>query len=77
MSKIQEENWELMTVLQIPWPDTKSLSKADKAFLLEKATEVKAEIIKQQQQHQAAMEQQQQQNAARQAELQNMAAPSA
>ena len=69
MSKIQEENWELMTVLQIPWPDTKSLSKTDRTFLLEKATEVKAEIIKQQQQ--------QQQNAARQAELQNMAAPSA
>ena len=45
MSKIQEENWELMSVLQMPWSEVKALSKSDKAFLLDKASEVKAEII--------------------------------
>ena len=44
----QEENWELMTVLQIPWHHTALITdKEDREFLLKKASEVKAAIIKQ------------------------------
>ena len=48
MSK-QQENWELMTVLQIPWSECcKITDDEDRKFLLDKASEVK-EMIKQQQ----------------------------
>ena len=47
----QEENWELMTILQIPWSECiKITNKEDRDFLLEKAVEIKAAIVKQQQQ---------------------------
>ena len=48
----QEENWELMTVLQIPWSECcKITDDEDRKFLLGKASEVK-EMIKQQQMRQ-------------------------
>ena len=52
----QEENWELMTVLQIPWSETvKITDEKDRLFLLEKAAEIKAMMIKQQQQQQSGL----------------------
>jgi len=52
----QEENWELMTVLQIPWSESvKITDRADRDFLLGKAVEIKAAIIKQQQQQQSGL----------------------
>jgi|TARA_Y100000310_G_scaffold335180_2_gene416580 hypothetical protein len=44
----QEENWELMTVLGVPWKETTELSDSDRAFLLSKATLVKEQALKQQ-----------------------------
>jgi len=52
----QEENWELMTILQIPWSESCKITDAeDRAFLLKKTVEVKAAIIKQQQQQQSGL----------------------
>jgi len=52
----QEENWELMTILQIPWSEScKITDKEDRAFLLKKTVEVRAAIIKQQQQQQSGL----------------------
>ena len=52
----QEENWELMTVLQIPWSECiKITDKEDRDFLLEKAVEIKAAIVRQQQQQQSGL----------------------
>jgi len=52
----QEENWELMTVLQIPWSEAiKIIDAEDREFLLLKAAEIKAAIIKQQQQQQSGL----------------------
>jgi len=52
----QEENWELMTVLQIPWSEsTKITDTEDRRFLLQKASEVKEAILKQQQQAQSGL----------------------
>ena len=41
----QEENWELMTVLGIPWTEIDKISKEDKEFLLGKAKEIKAQMM--------------------------------
>ena len=50
----QEENWELMTTLQIPWSEcNKIIIEEDRQFLLRKAAQVKEMIAKQQQQQQA------------------------
>jgi hypothetical protein len=44
----QEENWELMTILQIPWSESLKITDAsDREFLLKKAGEVK-EMLQQQ-----------------------------
>ena len=52
----QEENWELMTVLQIPWSESCKITETeDRKFLLEKAAEVKNAILKQQQQQQSGL----------------------
>ena len=52
----QEENWELMTVLQIPWSEClKITDNEDKEFLLKKATEINAAIVRQQQQQQSGL----------------------
>jgi len=51
----QEENWELMTILSIPWPDSKKLSKEDRAFLLQRAAELKDFLAAQQSADQAAV----------------------
>ena len=49
----QEENWELMTSLQIPWAECNKITdKGDREFLLKKAAEIKELIRKQQQQQQ-------------------------
>ena len=49
----QEENWELMTILSIPWSEScKITDKKDREFLLEKADELKKAIIEQQKQQQ-------------------------
>jgi hypothetical protein len=56
----QEENWELMTVLQIPWYHAEKIeSKKDRAFLLQKSEEIKAHFEEQQKQQAAAMAAQQ------------------
>jgi len=53
---IREENWELMTVLQIPWSEClKITDKEDRDFLLGKAAEIKAAIVRQQQQQQTGL----------------------
>ncbi len=45
----QEENWELMTILQIPWSECcKITDEKDRLFLLEKAVELKKAIVEQQ-----------------------------
>ena len=77
MSKIQEQNWELMSVLQMSWSEVKALSKSDRAFLVGKAEEVKAEILRQQQAHQQAMAQHQEEQQERQRQLQATLAPPA
>jgi hypothetical protein len=47
----QEENWVLMTTLQIPWYHAEKVeSLEDRAFLLEKAKEVQNFMVQQQQQ---------------------------
>jgi len=52
----QEENWELMTILQIPWSETvKITDEEDRSFLINKAAEVKAAIMKQQQQERSGL----------------------
>ena len=54
----QEENWELMTILQIPWSEsTKITDPEDRRFLLEKAASLKSHI--------EAMQRQQEMEAAR------------
>tara|TARA_Y100000310_G_scaffold295109_1_gene326143 strand:- start:215 stop:421 length:207 start_codon:yes stop_codon:yes gene_type:complete len=46
----QEENWKLMTLLQIPWSEcVKVTEQADREFLLGKADEVKDYVQAQQQ----------------------------
>lgn len=58
----QEQNWELMTVLQIPWHHANRIEdEADREFLLNKAKEVK-QFMQDQQQAYAAQEQQQSSN---------------
>ena len=58
----QEENWEMMTVLQIPWYHAEKIeSKKDRAFLLEKTVEIKAHFEEQQKQMQQQMQEQQMQ----------------
>jgi len=53
---IREENWELMTVLQIPWSEClKITDKEDRDFLLGKSAEIKAAIVRQQQQQQTGL----------------------
>tara|TARA_R110001583_G_scaffold94768_1_gene238468 strand:- start:342 stop:569 length:228 start_codon:yes stop_codon:yes gene_type:complete len=49
ISKTQDENWELLTVLGMTWEDTKKLSAHDRDYLLLKAEEIK-EAHKQRQQ---------------------------
>ena len=52
----REENWELMTVIQIPWSEcVKITDDEDRSFLLAKAVEIKAAIVKQQQQQQSGL----------------------
>jgi len=52
----QEENWELMTVLQIPWSESAKITdKEDREFLLKKAAEVKEAIIAQQRQERSGL----------------------
>jgi len=52
----QEENWELMTILQIPWSEaSKITNEEDRKFLLGKSNELKQAIIKQQQQAQSSI----------------------
>ena len=49
----QEENWKLMTVLQIPWHLANEIEdEDDRKFLLEKAVEVEGFLQQQQQMHQ-------------------------
>ena len=56
----QEENWELMTTLQIPWSEcNKIIDKEDREFLLKKAEEVRSLIAQQQKQQEAAQQLQQ------------------
>ena len=57
----QEQNWRLMTVLQIPWHHANSIeNESDRKFLLNKATEVEGFLQMQQQQQQMQQQQSQQ-----------------
>jgi hypothetical protein len=48
----QEENWRMMTILQMPWRDAESIEdESDRKFLLEKAVEVETFLQSQQAQH--------------------------
>jgi hypothetical protein len=42
----QDENWELMTVLGVPWTEAAKMSTDDRQYLLNKAGEVKEEQMK-------------------------------
>ena len=45
----QEENWELMTTLQIPWHFAEQITKAaDRKFLMEKVLEVQEAVARRQ-----------------------------
>ena len=51
----QEENWELMTTLQIPWSEANKLTDdEDRKFLLERAVELKAHMRQQMEAQQRA-----------------------
>ena len=55
----QEENWMIMTTLQIPWKDANAIEdRADRDFLLEKVKEVQ----KYMQEQEAVMQKMQHQN---------------
>ena len=44
----QEENWELMTMLQIPWYEASKIeAREDRDFLLSKATQMREHISNQ------------------------------
>ena len=44
----QEENWEMMTMLQIPWHEGSKIdSKEDRAFLMEKAKQMRGHMEQQ------------------------------
>ncbi len=56
----QEENWELMTLLQMPWFEANRVEDPeDRQFLLEKAEQVKKHITEQQKMQEDMMKQQQ------------------
>ena len=55
----QEENWEIMSVLRIPWKDCLELTESDKKFLMVKVDELKELYHQQQEQEQAMLEEQQ------------------
>ncbi|MAF25996.1 hypothetical protein CL634_10565 [bacterium] len=58
----QEENWKLMTVLQIPWHHCERIeAEEDRCFLVEKANEVEGYLKQQQLAQQEMMDKQQQQ----------------
>ena len=60
----QEENWDLYTLVGVPWTDANDLSKEDRNFLLAKASEIKTSIMegrKQEEQMRKQMQQQAQQ----------------
>ena len=55
----QEENWEFMTVLNIPWSEANSITeREDRDFLLQKAARVKQMLEQAQAQQEAALQQQ-------------------
>ena len=61
-ASFQEENWRLMTVLQVPWHHANKIDDPlDRAFLLEKADEVEGYLKQQQDEMSKQMEQQMQQ----------------
>jgi hypothetical protein len=43
----QDENWELMTVLGVPWTECDKISNEDREYLLDKATKIKLEVERQ------------------------------
>ena len=58
----QEEKWELMTILQMPWGEANKIKAGDRVFLLDKVVEIKKHIAaqRQQQAQQQQMQMQQQ-----------------
>ena len=44
----QEENWELMTMLNIPWHEASRLKGEDRDFLMDKVAQIKQHIEAQQ-----------------------------
>jgi len=58
----QEENWELMTTLAMPWSECNKIEdEGDRQFLMKKTEEVKKIVAKQQEQQRQQQQQQQQQ----------------
>jgi wyosine [tRNA(Phe)-imidazoG37] synthetase (radical SAM superfamily) len=61
-ASLQEENWRLMTVLQIPWHHANKITDPlDRAFLMEKTVEVEGYMRQQQEDMAKQMSQMQQQ----------------
>lgn len=58
---VQDQNWRLMTILQMSWAEAAALEGEDREFLLEKAVEVEGYLQQQQKQQQDMMQQQMQQ----------------
>ena len=49
-----EENWLMMTMLQIPWAEANKIEDPeDRKFLVGKANEMRQELIRQRDQHEA------------------------
>ena len=66
----QEENWMLMTTLQIPWKDANAIDDAsDRAFLMDKVKEVQVFLKKQQEMEREQMMQMQAQQQAGQSNI--------
>jgi len=66
----QDENWRLMTILQMRWPDAAALEKEDRQFLLEKSVEVEKFLQEQQPQQPQVQEQPQMQQPQMQQQMQ-------
>jgi len=50
----QEQNWLMMSMLQIPWSEANKIEDpADREFLVRKANEMRQELIRQRDQHEA------------------------
>ena len=57
----QDENWELVTFLNFPWQDADKIDGEDRDYLLNKAEEIKLEVLRRRKSEMEEMERQKQQ----------------